>query len=80
MSEIGLLENPILDAWEAEHGTNDIHQRDTVDASIPAELWPAVQTLIRRWEQAKGNQYVRQPVSYAMYNTWREIEQEEEKK
>lgn len=53
---------------------------DTVDASIPAELWPAVQTLIRRWEQAKGNQYVRQPVSYAMYNAWREIELKEEKR
>lgn len=54
--------------------------RSTVDIELPTELLGAVRCLVAEWEKARGMAYVRQPVSFALYETWRKIEKEEMKR
>lgn len=53
--------------------------RSTVDMELPTELLGAVRCLVAEWEKARGMGHVRQPVSFALYETWRKIEEEEMK-
>lgn len=54
--------------------------RSTVDIELPVELLGAVRCLVAEWEKARGMAHVRQPVSFALYETWRKIEKEEMKR
>lgn len=48
------------------------------DDSHAKLLREAIGTLVEKWGKAKDLPHIRRPVSFALYETWREIEQQEE--
>lgn len=47
---------------------------------IPHELRQVVKKLIRNYEKAQKLQFVKNPIAYALYKTWREFDSRKENK
>ncbi|MBQ0037476.1 MAG: hypothetical protein KBS74_02265 [Clostridiales bacterium] len=54
----------------------DVDEAPTVDAvPVPTDLKETVLVFLRQYEQAKQNEYVRNPIAYALYHAWKEIDE-----